>query len=518
MADRVRRSARKRERSLLGIPEASREPSTDNEDQYSNLKVVELKKLLKARGSTTSGLKVELIARLKQLDVDEKAATPLEEMPVNSSNKSGFLNHSTDKTRERMKSTKGTENNINLVQNSVDSSGINDVNKKELDYEEEMRKQRKIDQRERHKIVLWRKPLTTLTYFFLEVLILLRDYKERVLKHRKTCSLISFITISVLIVYYVDGAHHQYLDRIEAFGVLCAYWIGLGVLSSVGLGTGLHTFLLYLGPHIASVTLAAWECDSLDFPEPPYPIDIICPENNSSPSNPVTMWSIMSKVRLEAFMWGAGTAIGELPPYFMARAARLTGVEPDDEELNEVEELERMTSAAGQDIWTRTKKFIHDLVERVGFFGILVCASVPNPLFDLAGITCGHCLVPFWTFFGATLIGKAVIKMHIQKTFVILSFSKHYVENVLEYIGGIPTIGPYIQKPFKIALEKQKEKLHRRTGAQAKEPNILAWIFEKLVIAMIVYFLLSIINSTAQAYAKRLDEKKRQAMKPAKGE
>lgn len=40
--------------------------------------------------------------------------------------------------------------------------------------------------------------------------------------------------------------------------------------------------------------------------------------------------------------------------------------------------------------------------------------QVPNPLFDLAGITCGHCLVPFWTFFGATLIGKAVIKMHIQ--------------------------------------------------------------------------------------------------------
>ena len=41
-------------------------------------------------------------------------------------------------------------------------------------------------------------------------------------------------------------------------------------------------------------------------------------------------------------------------------------------------------------------------------------SSIPNPLFDLAGITCGHFLVPFWTFFGATLIGKAVIKMHIQ--------------------------------------------------------------------------------------------------------
>ena len=51
-----------------------------------------------------------------------------------------------------------------------------------------------------------------------------------------------------------------------------------------------------------------------------------------------------------------------------------------------------------------------------------------------------------------------------------------------------------------------------------QEPNILAWIFEKFVIAMIVYFLLSIINSMAQHYAKRLDEKKRQSQKPAKGE
>ena len=41
-------------------------------------------------------------------------------------------------------------------------------------------------------------------------------------------------------------------------------------------------------------------------------------------------------------------------------------------------------------------------------------SQIPNPLFDLAGITCGHFLVPFWTFFGATLIGKAIIKMHIQ--------------------------------------------------------------------------------------------------------
>ena len=34
----------------------------------------------------------------------------------------------------------------------------------------------------------------------------------------------------------------------------------LGVASSIGLGTGLHTFVLYLGPHIAKVTMVAYEC------------------------------------------------------------------------------------------------------------------------------------------------------------------------------------------------------------------------------------------------------------------
>lgn len=37
-------------------------------------------------------------------------------------------------------------------------------------------------------------------------------------------------------------------------------------------------------------------------------------------------------------MWGFGTALGELPPYFMARAARLSGM-GDDEDLEKFTEL-----------------------------------------------------------------------------------------------------------------------------------------------------------------------------------
>ncbi|KAK1295982.1 hypothetical protein QJS10_CPB15g01285 [Acorus calamus] len=40
--------------------------------------------------------------------------------------------------------------------------------------------------------------------------------------------------------------------------------------------------------------------------------------------------------------------------------------------------------------------------------------KVPNPLFDLGSIMCGQFGKPFWEFFLATLLGKAIIKTHIQ--------------------------------------------------------------------------------------------------------
>merc|ERR1712110_1080729 len=104
------------------------------------------------------------------------------------------------------------------------------------------------------------------------------------------------------------------------------------------------------------------------------------------------------------------------------------------------------------------KAFMHNLVNRVGFFGIMLAASIPNPLFDLAGITCGHFLIPFWTFFGATLIGKAVVKMHIQMVFIILAFNETLIETAVSYLSKIPGVGSRLEGPFKELLAKQKAK------------------------------------------------------------
>ncbi|KAM9498779.1 vacuole membrane protein 1-like isoform 1-T3 [Salvelinus alpinus] len=389
------------------------------------------------------------------------------------------------------------------------------------------RKQR--DREERVSLVLWKKPLVTLHYFLRELLITLKDWMWRLWRQRH--SVLSLLVLVTLfsIAYSVKGTHQKYVQHMEKRFLWCAYWVGLGILSSVGLGTGLHTFLLYLGPHIASVTLAAYECGSVDFPEPPYPEQVICPQEEvllggteavaqagveglagvaAAVQGSISLWTIVSKVRLEACMWGAGTAIGELPPYFMARAARLSGEEPDDEDYEEFGELLEQAETS-QDFATRAKLAVQKMVQRVGFFGILACASIPNPLFDLAGITCGHFLVPFWTFFGATLIGKAIIKMHIQKLFVIITFSSHIVEQMVSLIGAVPVLGSFLQKPFREYLQAQRAKMHHHAGeGTSADENWLSWGFEKVIVVMVCFFVCSIVNSMAQSYAKRQHQQK----------
>lgn len=64
---------------------------------------------------------------------------------------------------------------------------------------------------------------------------------------------------------------------------------------------------------------------------------------------------------------------------------------------------------------------------------MLVAASIPNPLFDLAGLMCGHFQVKFTTFFVATLIGKAINKVSLQICCIIVGFSKDLSQKVLDF-------------------------------------------------------------------------------------
>jgi len=366
---------------------------------------------------------------------------------------------------------------------------------------------------ESENLVLWRQPLRVLHYAFIEAIITLGEWARYLMSQTAILVLLGGLIGVYVLLHTVPGAHTESVLRLEKYLAWCLWWVGLGILSSVGLGTGLHTFILYLGPHIAAVTMAAYECGTLDFPEPPYPTTIQCPQPTSGDGSAASLlevgvWAIIAKVRVEAFCWGMGTAIGELPPYFMARAARLSGGEPGEDTEEFLELQEKLKNPEKMTRFERAKYGIQQLVERVGFFGILAAASIPNPLFDLAGITCGHFLVPFWTFFGATLIGKAVIKMHIQKIFVILAFNKELFEGAVSLLVQIPVLGARLEGPVRKLLAQQREKLHSK-GEGQQGGSVISSVFEIFVLSMVAYFVISIINSLAQSYKKRLEKEKR---------
>lgn len=81
------------------------------------------------------------------------------------------------------------------------------------------------------------------------------------------------------------------------------------------------------------------------------------------------------------------------------------------------------------------------LIQRYGFAAIVVMASVPNPLFDLAGLTCGHFGIPFSTFFLATALGKGVIKTTLQSVFYTLFFRESTLLAVQAALPGLAATG-----------------------------------------------------------------------------
>lgn len=123
----------------------------------------------------------------------------------------------------------------------------------------------------------------------------------------------------------------------------------------------------------------------------------------------------------------------------------------------EIEEVLQLKRKENKTLMERAKIFIYDNMEKYGFGTILACASIPNPLFDLAGITCGHFQIPFRTFFTATFIGKAFFKVHIQMLFVISMFRRESLEWI---IGMVRWVSEQLAVTAANSLDEQKKVLY----------------------------------------------------------
>lgn len=361
----------------------------------------------------------------------------------------------------------------------------------------------------RKNLSVYSKPIDTLYYFVCEILALIFRLLHWLVDNIGKVFLVLGSLAGLLVGGYFASLEFDpdfsIAQSIAKEGYHIAFWVFLGFLSSFGMGTGLHTFVMFLGPMIAAFTVAAYKCKStvlkgFDYADPDTWKNIKCMEERGDEHAEMTIMQVINTVRWSAMLWGLGTAIGELPPYFMARAARESAEAPDDEDLQEFHES---LKDEGQQLSSRLKRQIHNLVQRAGFLGILLCASIPNPLFDLAGLACGHFGISFWTFAGATAIGKGVIKVHLQVFFVVVLTSKPVFAHLLDFVSKLPAVGEFLVMELTKARANMTESFAHHE--QEKPFSVIGFLFQAFVVVMLLFFALSIVDHLAQRNRHRRD-------------
>ncbi|KAI9598301.1 hypothetical protein BDF19DRAFT_229207 [Syncephalis fuscata] len=357
-------------------------------------------------------------------------------------------------------------------------------------------------------VSIYRDPVLVTHHFALYLVEETANAVQVALSYTRIVTMVVVTLILYGLVYSIPNPLQSLAILIKSEVTWAGYWVLLGIASSVGLGTGLHTFVLFLGPHIAEVTLAAFECGHVDFAVR-GPNSFIC--GQLIPAASLSLWAIIRKIYWQSFCWGAGTAIGELPPYFVARAAALAG--QSNEEIDEIGELQNKRPE-DQTIKDKVYLFVYGMMQHLGFLGIFLCASIPNPLFDLAGITCGHFLIPFSTFFGATFLGKAVVKAALQSVFVVVMFSKDTLATILSVLANIaPSIHDLVAKAVAAQTKKLQSGSDDNSNDNTTDTNsdgsgggggLIPFVWNSFITLMLLYFLISIVDSLGSARYEKL--------------
>ncbi|KAJ6996000.1 hypothetical protein NC653_012778 [Populus alba x Populus x berolinensis] len=393
---------------------------------------------------------------------------------------------------------------------------------------------------ELENLTLATQPIKTFAYFVLAI----AQFVQRLFAKNGWLLLLTSVfigTIGILVIT-IDGPYQEHVLELVNYLRFGLWWLALGVASSIGLGSGLHTFVLYLGPHIALFTIKAVKCGRVDIKSSVYDtiqlhsgpswLDRNCsafgpPMYSSLQGSRIPLTSILAQIQLEAVLWGIGTALGELPPYFISRAASMSGSKLEVMKEFESSSEEDNTIMATQ--MKQIKNWLLSHLQYMNFFTILVLASdilsrnsfpcwllqVPNPLFDLAGILCGQFGIPFWKFFLATLTGKAIIKTHIQTAFIIsvcnhqlLDLIENEMIRLLSFVPGLATVLPKLVAKLQIIRNKYMAPTPTVSNvAVGKWDFSFASIWNTVILLMLTTFFFKIVTATAQSFLKEQQEK-----------
>lgn len=372
----------------------------------------------------------------------------------------------------------------------------------------------------RAEITWFKRPITVGKLFLLCVWDLVAEYGSWAVAHPYTRLLVLPSVACWYLASQVEGNHQAYMAELATTAEYVVWWVGLGILSSVGLGSGMHTGIIFLFPHVFKVTKA---------------LETICVEGNNTTIDPrENMWSqlpfkqdfkcIPGGTQTDlfvniywnsfpaVFLWGCGTAMGEIPPYWTAYAAKISGeVDAEDaEDIDEVEQLAQHDGAAVDPV-TATKIWMIKFMKRWGFWGVFLMSAWPNALFDLCGICCGSCLMPFWHFFTACWLGKACVKAPIQLVILIRLFSETYRDEFVEGAKGIvaliPAVGDALANKLQMGMDKLRKAAEEGEVAEKAGGFGVSDLFALAVSLVIATFALSCIEQFAQAQQRSYDEK-----------
>lgn len=318
------------------------------------------------------------------------------------------------------------------------------------------------------------------------------------------------VAVAVAVIGYLAVHVSGNARTMELAGMFVMWWVGLGVLSSIGLGSGLHTGMLFLFPHIFRVVQAAEICKGMNFDsfgDMWWSTHHLMTCKEPKDDAPLSFFRIALRVWIPAVLWGVGTAMGEIPPYAMSRAAYLAGNSLD---ADLAEELQVDDSPIG-----KMKGMMIRFVQQWGFWGVFLMSAWPNAAFDLVGIVCGQIGVSFWTFILATICGKAVVKVTGQVVFFVSIF--RHTEEVIEFcvsaIDNVKGVLPMFmtkQLPshgeIKLKLEAISKQLATGKGPENSEAGWIAWTMEKIILLVILSFAVSCVNQFAQKRQKDLNK------------
>jgi vacuole membrane protein 1 len=370
---------------------------------------------------------------------------------------------------------------------------------------------------------------------------------------------------------------HPWMAEVNAVTFVFEYvvwWVGLGILSSVGLGSGLQSGMLFLYPHIFATILAAQACGHTRFesesnmwfrsPDNLYvclPDDaaaaaqeaacssttVTC-DSCTSTATGVGYWEVWYKIIFPCFLQAAGTALGEIPPYWMTYAARMAAIEagtstyhdhnsmPEELDIsigdgagmagegergngrstknknnnNSSSSSSSNSSESLTKLLYKGKLYMMNILKKHGFIGILLMASIPNPLFDLCGICCGHFLMPFSVFFSATFIGKAIIRNGYQSLVYVAVCSKQYLEKITTVLQSLLPDLLGLDEKVKTFMEQGQKNATATSIPIDSNTNIdtdlnvkFCWQLFSMILLSIFFF--NFISAVAQMHQQQLD-------------